>query len=348
MSGFAAGTLPYGGNGRDSTGVGSMAKLTLTIDSRSPQAWLLTGEELRIGTDPACDIHIDNVYLQPDHASIRPCGSRYLLTATRAGDELQVNHLLSHEHILQDGDIINLGSCKLVFTDGAGDATLLGNPATHRTGNLRILGSHHHGRVIRLDNPVTRFGKTGSMAAMISCRSDGYYLAHLEGDEFPRINRTTIDDKACLLQDGDRVWIGELEFEFLQGARQMPVAASPSSGDTTDQQRHFTRVALQVPATIASAASHWDTRLIDLSLSGALLEHPAGWSGRTGGRLTLKLLNTVPSHSGIHVEVRQVKQDRIGVAFINLDEAGSEQVRRLVEANLGDPALLHREILELN
>jgi hypothetical protein len=325
-----------------------MAKLTLTIDNRLPQAWLLTGEELRIGADPACDIHIDNVYLQPEHASIRPYKGGYLLTATRSDDALQVNHLPVQEHILRDGDIIQLGSCRLVFTDGAAGSPAVGHPAAERTGSLRILGPRHHGRIIRLDNPVTRFGKAGVMAVMISRRSDGYYLAHLEGEEFPLINRTTIGDQVSRLRDGDRIGIGELEFEFLQGTRQIPAAAHPVPGTVSDRQRNFTRVALQIPATIGSGASRWDTRLIDLSLSGALLEYPRGWLGDTGGRLTLKLSQPLPPPAGLPVEVRQIKQDRIGVAFVDLDEAGNEQVRRLVEANLGDPALLHREILEFS
>ncbi|MGD2055796.1 MAG: PilZ domain-containing protein [Gammaproteobacteria bacterium] len=325
-----------------------MAKLTLSIDNRSPQAWLLTGEELRIGADPTCDIHIDNVYLQPHHASIRPFGGGYLLTATRSGNALQVNHVLAREHILRDGDVIQLASSRLVFTDAAAASPAAGSPAAERAGSLRILGRRHQGRIIRLDNPVTRFGKTGVMAAMISRRSDGYYLAHLEGEEFPVINRRTIGERACRLRDGDRIGIGELEFEFLQGMRHIPAAAQPVPGTVSDRQRHFTRVALQIPATIGSDASRWETRLIDLSLSGALLEYPRDWPGDTGGLFTLKLSQPVPPPSGLPVEVRQIKQDRIGVAFVDLDEAGSEQVRRLVEANLGDPALLHREILELS
>ena len=111
-------------------------------------------------------------------------------------------------------------------------------------------------------------------------------------------------------------------------------AWTPDTG--SNSQRHCTRVSLHSPAIITGDSHQWETRLIDLSLSGALLEHPTGWSGKTGDcvRLSLQLAR----HSGLEVaaEVKQVKASRLGMAFVDLDDSDRNEIRRVVESNLGD------------
>ena len=49
---------------------------------------------------------------------------------------------------------------------------------------------------------------------------------------------------------------------------------APAREPADTGQRHFTRVSLHNPAIIASGDRQWNTQLMDLSLTGALLEHP--------------------------------------------------------------------------
>jgi hypothetical protein len=325
-----------------------MAKLTLSLGSKPLESLFLTGRDILIGTDPACDIHIDDVSLRPVHARITHSGKDCHLTATAGNDKLQVNHGLSHEHLLQDGDTISLGRYTLVFSDDAIHEPAHRNPSLlPQRGALRILGGKHQGRLIHLDNPVTRFGNAGSLAAMISRREDGYYLSHLEGEIFPQVNRVTIGEDAHPLNAGDRITMGGIEFEY-------HVEMPPDAGFTDTQedagigrQRHFTRISLHAPAMLSTPGEAWETRLIDLSLSGALVELPYGWTGRTGTYYTLRVQLANHSYFSTDVVIRQVERDRLGMAFADLDEHGRDVLRWLMEINLGDTSLLKRELSDI-
>jgi len=320
-----------------------MAKLTLTRDNRTLKTLFLTGTRMWIGSGPECDIRIDG---SERHASITHQDNRYILSGS-SNRQLQVNHGHAESHILNNGDVIHLGAYKLLFSDSTPASTDTGaKVGRQRTGYLKVMGGRSRGRIIRLTGAVTRFGKTGSIAVMISRRSDGYYLSHLEGNEFPRVNHTPIGEDPCPLNDGDTIEIDTNTFEFCSS----PDAANrgvADCGPATPQQRHFTRVALDVPATLGNADETRETHLVDLSLNGVLVAHPAGWSGNTGDRCTLTLQLHNKSSLALQVVIRQINADRIGMAFIELDADSREEIRWLVKLNLADSALLERELSEL-
>jgi len=169
-----------------------MAKLTLYLDSKPLKSLILTGKDILIGSDPSCDIPIDDLSLRSVHARITCDGRNYRLAATADNGELQINHGHSHEHLLQDGDTVILGAYTLVFSDEYSHLHLhTDTPSPH--GAHRILGGKHQGQAHqprRTRSPAS--GSAGSLAAMISRREDGYYLSHLEGEAFPQVNRVTI------------------------------------------------------------------------------------------------------------------------------------------------------------
>ena len=111
-----------------------------------------------------------------------------------------------------------------------------------------------------------------------------------------------------------------------------------------DGQRHFTRVSLHNPAIIATGDTQWDTHLMDLSLSGALLEQPSGWTGKTGDRMRLKLQLADQSYLEVDAQIRQIDANRLGMSFIDLDDSDRDEIRWLVEINLGDAEMLGREL----
>jgi PilZ domain/Inner membrane component of T3SS, cytoplasmic domain len=324
-----------------------MAKLTLSLGSKPLKSLILTGRDVLIGSDPSCDLPIDDLSLRSVHARITCDGRNYHLAATADTGELQINHGHSHEHQLQDGDAVVLGAYTIAFSDEHSHVYLhTDTPAPH--GALRILGGKHQGRLINLDSPVTRFGSAGSLAAMISRREDGYYLSHLEGEAFPQVNRVTIGEDAYPLNAGDRIAMGGLEFEYNVDTPRYAgeTGVDKSAGSTS--QRHFTRISLHAPALLSTLDEEWGTRLIDLSLTGALVELPDGWVGRTGMHYTLRVQLANHSYFSTEVVIRQPDGDRLGMAFADLDEHGRDIIRWLMEINLGDTALLKHELSDLS
>jgi pSer/pThr/pTyr-binding forkhead associated (FHA) protein len=323
-----------------------MARLILTRDNKTLKTLFLTGSRMWIGNGPECDIRIQTDAPGEQLASITHRDKRYVLSSSDPDRQLQVNHGYAETHDLVDGDVIHLGAYKLLFTE-SGIVPEDTRPAgRQRTAYLKVMGGKSRGRVIRLTGAVTRFGKTGSIAVMISRRSDGYYLSHLEGKEFPRVNHTPIGEDPYPLNDADTIEIDTNTFEFCTS----PDAANrgvADCGPATPQQRHFTRVALDVPATLGNTDRGWETHLVDLSLNGVLVAHPAGWSGKKGDHSTLTLHMNNKSDLALQVVIRQIHEDRIGMAFTDMDARGREEIRWLVKLNLADSALLERELSEL-
>jgi len=116
------------------------------------------------------------------------------------------------------------------------------------------------------------------------------------------------------------------------------------------EQRHFTRIPFDCDASIYEQDKHcWSTQLLDISLNGVLVTRPQDWQPVIGDecRLRLKLNN-----SGVTIDMEQaaiahIHDDRIGFKceFIDLDSI--THLKRLVELNLGDPELVHRELAVL-
>ena len=318
-----------------------MAKLTLSRKGQLQNTYILTGTEWLVGSNPACPVRIIYPSILPNHARISLNAGVYRIAAVSEDDEIRVNHGHAREHVLRDGDIIHLGSHTLIFS-----ADTLGvtgqTEATPSRAWLEILNGRHRGRIINLQNSVTRFGSAGDLTVMISRRTDAYYLSYLEGDELPRINQTAIHDTPSPLNPGDTIHMGKLQFGFFAD-----YAHTRSQEElTANGQRHCSRVTLHNPAIIVVDEARWDTRLMDLSLSGALLEYPNGWMGRTGDSCTLMLQLADQSYLEVDAEVRQIDSDRLGMAFVDLDESDRDEIRWLVEINLGDTDLLQRELSE--
>lgn len=123
------------------------------------------------------------------------------------------------------------------------------------------------------------------------------------------------------------------------------------SGNTQppeQDRRRFTRIEIDRPAVLESGGRKVATRALDISLRGVLVERPDGWEGAPGDRCTI-CVELGGDDNGIRMEGPVVHQsdDRMGIRCDHIDVDSSARLRRLVELNLGDPALLDRELAAL-
>ena len=114
----------------------------------------------------------------------------------------------------------------------------------------------------------------------------------------------------------------------------------------TDNKRRFSRIPYDCNAVIMADGKPWLTQLIDISLNGALVERPEGFNVTIGEKCSLELtLNN--SSVIIKMDVAIVAhsaQNCIGFTCKFIDVDSISHLRRLVELNLGDEELLHREL----
>ncbi len=115
-----------------------------------------------------------------------------------------------------------------------------------------------------------------------------------------------------------------------------------------DERRHFKRIPFDAEAELSSSSGRWRSRLIDLSLHGALMQRPADWADTTGEPCLLHI-HLAGNDIAIHMEVVavHVATGQIGLRCTHIDIDSIAHLRRFVELNLGDTALLNRELSAL-
>lgn len=113
------------------------------------------------------------------------------------------------------------------------------------------------------------------------------------------------------------------------------------------EHRDFWRTPFHKSAEVIDAKGTWNAHLVDLSLKGALLEMPAGWTGACGSRCRLKLDLIEGVSIVMKGEVAHMEGRRMGLHCQDIDIDSATHLRRLVELNSGDPALLERELAAL-
>ena len=112
-----------------------------------------------------------------------------------------------------------------------------------------------------------------------------------------------------------------------------------------NEQRRFKRIPFDMPGRIVSTTT---VRVIDVSLKGALIVKPPKWKGSKGDSLSIE----IPLDSGeavirMDTRIAHIEAERLGLACEHIDLDSITHLRRLVELNLGDDELLHRELAEL-
>ena len=118
------------------------------------------------------------------------------------------------------------------------------------------------------------------------------------------------------------------------------------------EQRHFHRIPFDAKVTVLGSTSgqQWKAQLMDISLKGAMLKKPDGWQGKQGETFHLDMrLDGAESDVKLAMDasVAHIEDDRIGFKCEHMDLDTATHLHRLVELNLGDEALLERDLAEL-
>jgi hypothetical protein len=115
-----------------------------------------------------------------------------------------------------------------------------------------------------------------------------------------------------------------------------------------DERRRFSRITFHRPAQLASEAERASCELLDVSLKGALAEAPATYRGRVGQACALTIwLDAGDAIIRMDGEIAHREGAQVGIRCTGIDLESIAHLRRLVELNLGDEDLLHRELSAL-
>lgn len=96
-----------------------MAKLVLTLDGALLGEQDLDKELVTIGRRPNNDVHIDNLAVSGSHAVVRTIGNDSFLEDLDSTNGTMVNGKPIKKHILQHGDVIELGKYQIRYVNEA-------------------------------------------------------------------------------------------------------------------------------------------------------------------------------------------------------------------------------------
>lgn len=221
-----------------------MPRMVLSLDGVVLREVSLSKERTTIGRRSHNDVVIDNLAVSGEHAVVYASGSDIYLEDLGSTNGTTVNGQPIKKHLLQSGDIVEIGKYRLKFLpDGAaasetevdidtsqplrrefygpGPATIQvrqpggaagegGQPAAM----IKILSGANAGRELALVKALTTIGRPGHQVAVITRRPTGYFIAHVEGEVFPTVNGANLGSAAHPLKDKDIIELAGVKMEF--------------------------------------------------------------------------------------------------------------------------------------
>lgn len=227
-----------------------MAKLVLSAGGAVISQCFLDNERLTIGRDAPNQVVVDDPAVSREHAAITQVGNDHILEDLQSVNGTFVNGTRVLRHILQHGDVIELGAFRLRYlnprasgeidldrtmligglyetvagvrqeTGGSGEDEVRVPAARHTRvrfpkARVRILAGPRGGSTLELDRVVAAFGRPGDQLAVVTRRPQGYFLTHVIGRRRPRVNDQPAGKEPRLLHNGDVVEIADEKLEFL-------------------------------------------------------------------------------------------------------------------------------------
>jgi hypothetical protein len=113
------------------------------------------------------------------------------------------------------------------------------------------------------------------------------------------------------------------------------------------ERRNFWRAVFHSPVRLTTHDGQAFAQLLDISLKGALLETGQVWHGKPGEECRLALELAPDATITMWTKVMHVEGPHVGLRCESIDLDSVTHLRRLVELNSGDPAILDREFASL-
>ncbi|MCG8427878.1 MAG: FHA domain-containing protein [Chromatiales bacterium] len=217
-----------------------MEKLVIFKGDEVIREFPLTLQKVTIGRDPELDISLNDPSVSRHHGQLLKIFNNYFVEDLKSTNGTMLNSHTITKHILKHGDTIQMGSFSLRYqnSDMEGveeeddlDKTVVLQPevvqstnrsprvVTPKTAMVRFFKGPNEGKAEKIERSLYTIGRPGGQVAAIARRPQGFYLLHIGGDAYPKINNKSVDSKAGVqLSEGDVVEVGDNLMEISFGA----------------------------------------------------------------------------------------------------------------------------------
>jgi hypothetical protein len=226
-----------------------MAKLVLSSGGSLVRQYFIDKERFTIGRQAHNDLVIEDPAVSRDHAIIITVGNDRIVEDLDSSNGTFINGARVSRRILQHGDVMQFGRYHLRYVnpkdsteinleqtmlitslpkelrelrgqvsarqETAGPAVRIGRIHFPR-GRVKIIGGPGAGASVELERIVATFGTPGEQLAVITRRPHGYFLSHVEGRRYPRVNKRPIGAEPHPLRSHDEIEVADIRLEFLQ------------------------------------------------------------------------------------------------------------------------------------
>jgi len=217
----------------------NLPSLTLAFKDKILQVFSLQNGLLSIGREPSCDIHIDSLAVEPQHARVVTRDNLCTISQCNSDTPTFVNHKPIDEYVLAHNDIIRIGKHTLRYLDGVQASSdhkdpvepimpdvktgkhfpypvdeTKEKPATMIAGWLQVMSGKNLGRTFKLHSGLTDLGSLGMSPVLIALRHGGYFISNLTEDNSLSVADQEVGEKSHPLHDGDLIKIGKLTLQF--------------------------------------------------------------------------------------------------------------------------------------
>ena len=194
-----------------------MAKIILSMNGAALRELMLPKGRITIGRRPQNDIVLDDPAISGQHAAIVTTDVDVCLEDLNSTNGTQVNGQPVRKHFLQDDDVIELARYRIRYLVDLQVGAESLEAASAKGPMIRVLNGANAGKEIPLTKALTTIGQPGAQIAVIARRADGFFLNHIEGENFPSVNGVQISAQGQPLVGGDVIELAGTQIEFLAG-----------------------------------------------------------------------------------------------------------------------------------
>ncbi len=116
---------------------------------------------------------------------------------------------------------------------------------------------------------------------------------------------------------------------------------------TQSERRSYNRIPFNAEILMQCGHEEWSCNLLDISLKGMLVEPPDNLDINMDNPCGMALF--LGEDISIHARVNIIRSsdDNWGLKWLQIDDNSLQHLRRLIELNTSNPAMLMRELSEL-
>ncbi|MCP4995632.1 MAG: FHA domain-containing protein [Gammaproteobacteria bacterium] len=208
-----------------------MNKLVILKDDEIIDEIELKSDSLFAGREPEAAVYLDDPSVSRRHARFFTVFGETFVEDLNSTNGTLLNHRKVVKHILKHDDVIVIGSFTIRFIDEEAakvqeqnqDETVVISSSDRsesdgaakkvivpKTAKLRFFRGPKKGDETKIDRSLYTIGRPGGEVAAIARRPQGFFLLHIGGEQYPKINNEEIDTVAGVqLNEGDVVEVGE-------------------------------------------------------------------------------------------------------------------------------------------